>query len=164
MGKLIHGHALKSGFSAEYRAYWAMRNRCLNPNQARFKDYGARGITICNRWLIGVDSRSGFECFLADVGPKPSAAHSLERRDNNKGYDPENTRWATRIQQARNTRANHFVDVWGDLIPLALAIEKVAIVAADTVRMRLHRGWSVDDALFVPRGGKPGSADREPVI
>lgn len=164
MGKFIHGHAHKSGWSVEYRAYWAMRNRCLNPNQARFKDYGARGITVCDRWLNGEDGAIGFECFLKDVGPKPSPDHSLERRDNDLGYDPFNAHWSTRAAQARNTRANRIVDVWGEAVPLIEAIERVAVVSENSVRMRLHRGWDVEDALFVPKSGKPGSVDMEPVI
>lgn len=60
----------------EYRAWVAMKNRCLNPNQARFKDYGGRGIKICRRWL----GEHGFENFLADMGPKPSPAHSMDRK------------------------------------------------------------------------------------
>jgi hypothetical protein len=142
-----------------YRAYYAMRNRCLNPNQARFKDYGARGIGICDRWLHGEGGKTGFACFLEDVGPKPSPAHSLERSDNDRGYDPDNAAWGTRTEQARNTRGNRIVDVWGERVPLIVAIEKVAVVSRNAVAMRLHRGWSIEAALLTPKGSSASSVE-----
>lgn len=75
-----------------------MRNRCLNPRQRAFADYGARGITICPEWLT-------FAGFLADMGERPEG-HTLDRKDNNKGYTKDNCRWATRKQQNRNTRVS----------------------------------------------------------
>jgi hypothetical protein len=164
MARLVHGHTrrLRDGRrvdSPEYRSYAAMKNRCLNRRQARFSDYGGRGITICDRWLAGEGTRSGFECFLADLGPKPSRQHTLERLDNDRGYEPGNCRWATRGEQNRNTRATRTVDVRGEPVSLIQAIERHAVVSAVTVRMRLHRGWPVHDALLVPKGGKVGDAD-----
>ena len=163
MSQIKHGHTRRTATgrvnSPEWRAYQAMRTRCTNPNQLRFKDYGGRGIKVCDRWLFGEDGRSGFECFLADVGPKPDPTFTLDREKNDRGYEPGNVRWATRIQQARNTRASVRIDVCGTLICLAEAIERWAAVSDAAVRMRLHRGWSFEDALFVPLRGKPGDAD-----
>ena len=159
MGKNIHGHSQDGKTTAEYRAYYAMRNRCLNPNQARYKDYGGRGIGICDRWLTGEAGLTGFQCFFADMGLKPSAKHTLDRRDNDRGYGPDNCRWATPVEQARNMRTARLVDVCGVEVSLVEAVERWGAVSYDTASMRLHRGWCAEDALFVPRGGRPGDAD-----
>jgi hypothetical protein len=89
-----HGESRYS--SAEYQVWVAMRQRCLNRKCRAYGRYGGRGITICARWL------ESFEAFLADVGRKPSARHSLDRINNNGDYEPSNCRWATPAQQNRN--------------------------------------------------------------
>lgn len=84
--------------SPEYRAWGAIFQRCVNPKNKSFKNYGARGITICERWRT-------FENFLADMGPRPSKDHSIDRYpDNDDGYKPSNCRWATWDEQAANRR------------------------------------------------------------
>lgn len=75
----------------------AMIQRCTNPNDRRWKDYGGRGITVCQRW------RESFEAFYADMGPRPDGL-SIDRVNNDRGYSPQNCQWATREQQARNKR------------------------------------------------------------
>lgn len=80
-----------------YRIWRNMKSRCLNPNVAKYKDYGARGISICDRWL------NSFENFLEDMGEAP-INKSLDRINNNEGYNPENCRWGTPVQQANNQR------------------------------------------------------------
>ncbi len=77
-----------------------MRQRCSDPRHRAFKDYGARGIEVCERW------RDDFWAFFEDLGERPSPNHSLDRRDNNKGYDAANCRWATAVEQMNNTRTN----------------------------------------------------------
>jgi len=83
--------------SPEYRAWRAMHSRCENPNVRNYKDYGGRGITVDPKW-------NNFVTFLADVGRRPHPELSLDRINNDKGYFPGNTRWATRSQQRRNRR------------------------------------------------------------
>jgi hypothetical protein len=83
----------------EYEAWHQMKSRCLNSKDKRFKDYGGRGIAICERW------QNSYEMFLADMGRRPSPQHSLDRFPNNDGdYEPTNCRWATRSEQQQNKR------------------------------------------------------------
>ena len=84
-----------------------MLGRCGNPNDSAFKDYGGRGITVCDRW------KESFENFLADMGERPSLEYSIDRIDVNGNYTPENCRWATSKEQARNRRDNRALNGGG---------------------------------------------------
>jgi len=134
--------------SPEWRIYNAMKTRCLNPNSSRYKDYGGRGITICDRWLNGDGSLSGVECFIQDLGPRPSKKHSLDREDNDGNYAPGNCKWATVKEQNRNSRNNRMVTVKGQKMILIEAVERFSSAKYQTVVMRIHRGWSDEDAIL----------------
>lgn len=99
----------KHGFYyiTEYSTWYDMIHRCENANNKHFKDYGGRGISVCVRWKFS------FKNFLADMGPKPSIKHSLDRIDNNGNYESKNCRWATKKQQSRNTRTSIMITLNG---------------------------------------------------
>jgi hypothetical protein len=120
-----------------------MMQRCGNPNDKSFSRYGARGIRVCERWR-------SFENFLADMGPRPSPTHSIDRIDNALGYEPGNCRWATAAEQNANRR----------LRPPSehLVLARELGVAAETVKRRLAAGR--DPSLPMPRVPKCRSCGR----
>jgi hypothetical protein len=124
----------------EYNVWDAMIQRCTNPKHKKFKDYGARGITVCER-RRGPNSAAGrrrlpggFDNFLADMGPRPEgqkgklALYSIERIDNERGYEPGNVRWATQQEQAFNKRLRS---------DGKLTIEQVRAIRTDTRRTQI---------------------------
>lgn len=96
--------------SAENAAWRAAKKRCYNPKDSKFKDYGARGIHMCDEWL------HDFAAFYEHVGPRPSSKYSLDRKDVNGNYEPGNVRWATAEEQANNQRKTLKAVVNGELL------------------------------------------------
>ena len=129
--------------SPEWTAWVNMNQRCHQAAYRYYGEYGGRGITVCDDW------RNSFSSFLSDMGEKPSAAHSIDRIDNNGNYCPENCRWATRHEQARNTRRNRLLTLNGETMCLAEWVDRVGI-HQKTITGRLNRGWSDERALTTP--------------
>jgi len=147
---LRHGHSDRQGGerngarSPEYHSWIAMKDRCTNPSHRNFSNYGGRGVTICERWL------SSFENFLADMGPRPSPSHSLDRYPNRDGhYEPGNCRWATDIDQARNRRTNRILVVDGRSMPI-IAWAELSGLGYSTICERIRRGWPAERAVREP--------------
>lgn len=128
--------------SAEYNAWAAMIQRCHNPNNPNFKNYGGRGISVSDRW------RAGFSNFLHDMGVKPSSRHTLERVNNNEGYCAENCMWVTRKEQQKNTRSNRWITINGQRKTESdWAREKG--IHSTTISHRIARGMSESEAVLV---------------
>lgn len=121
-----------------------MINRCHNPKNPGFINYGARGIVVCDRW------RNSYEAFLEDMGRRPGPLFSIERIDNDRGYEPGNCKWATRTEQNRNTRQNVLLTAFGKTQCVTAWAEELGI-SAQLIRNRLRRrGWTVKAALTTP--------------
>ena len=145
-GKINYTHGETAGltYSPEYLAWSSMLSRCRDPRRIH---YAGRGIAVCERW-------QKFENFLADVGRRPSAQHSLDRIDVNGNYEPGNVRWATRTEQMNNTRTTRYVTAWGKKMPLRTAL-KMAAMPRETFYSRLKRGWNETAAIETPAGQLP---------
>jgi hypothetical protein len=124
----------------EYNAWINMRRRCINASHPQFKDYGGRGITVCDRWLHSFDS------FLEDMGLRPSPKHSIDRVNNDGPYSPSNCRWATQRAQMQNTRRSKLITVRGETACLTEWARRTGI-GVNTISERLRRGWSHERAV-----------------
>jgi hypothetical protein len=122
-----------------------MLTRCYNPNDSNFHKYGARGITVCERW------RASFHNFFEDMGPRPSPRHSIDRKDNAKGYSPDNCQWATPEEQLRNRRSCVRYEMDGESHILTDWCKRFN-ADFDLVRNRLKSGWPLKLALTSPVG------------
>jgi hypothetical protein len=126
--------------SKEYRAWQSMKDRCHNPRNPRFRDYGGRGIRVCEKW------RNDFSSFYKDVGHMPSAGYEADRKNNEGDYDPRNFRWATLKEQARNKRTSHNITYKNQTRTLAEWSEMMGI-SRSVLHYRLKKGWSVERVL-----------------
>lgn len=137
-----HGARIGQRWSKEYRAWNDMKSRCLNPNVIGYKNYGGRAITICERW------KNSFAAFSSDMGRAPKGA-SLDRRDNDKGYFPDNCRWGTAKEQTRNRRRTLSVSAFGEKKSLGEWIEdRRTVVPYETAYSRIFRlRWGAERAL-----------------
>ena len=160
----IHG---RNG-TLEWNSWRAMKERCFNPKADRYDRYGGRGITVCERWLE-------FAAFYADMGPRPSANSSIERKDNDPGYWcghcadciskgwEANCRWAAPVEQARNSDHVHELTFNGVTRCISEWAE-IARIDRRTIHTRLRDGWSIEDALTrPPRIWPPKSAPPQTV-
>lgn len=136
---------LKHGLTRSYihNIYQNMTRRCHSPKSDSYGEYGAKGITVCDRW------RENILNFIEDMGMPPTNKHSIDRIDNTKGYSKENCRWATSAEQARNKRTNRMYTVNGKTMCLHdWAREKN--ISATSITDRMKRGWSLERAINTP--------------
>lgn len=135
------------GVRRAFYTYTNMMTRCYNTNYRNFDWYGGRGIGVCDVWRFGDTERSGFIAFLDDMGVQPEGL-TIERKDNDAGYSPENCVWATRGTQARNRRTTRIIDTpWGRMC-VRDAAEKAGVAYATFIH-RLDRGYTIAEALVV---------------
>lgn len=141
--RVVHGHARRGSENAAYRIWIAMRTRCSPQAKGKSRRlYFLRGIRVCARW-------QSFEAFLADMGPRPSRDHSIERKDGNRDYEPANCVWALPRVQARNTRSNRMVPYGSKMVPLIVFCERIG-ASYGAVHARLRRGWTIDQIRSHP--------------
>jgi hypothetical protein len=133
--------AIRSPRLRTYRVFVAMHHRCENPKSPGYGNYGGRGIHVSPRW-------ASFETFLADMGFQPEGL-TLERENNNGNYEPNNCKWVTRTENARNTRKNRFVTLDGETRCIAEWAELTGL-RKETIIGRLNRGWPAELALKAP--------------
>jgi hypothetical protein len=127
-----------------YKAWYSMIRRCRDSNHPGFHNYGGRGISVCERW------KESFWNFNADMGVRPTRYHTIERIDNDGNYEPGNCRWATRKEQARNTRHNVMLTIEGETMCVAAWAERVGL-SSGALKYRLSQGWAHERAVFTPR-------------
>lgn len=137
-GKRNKTHGLAG--TPTYRAWQDMIQRCYNPNRKRYPLYGGRGITVCDEW------RASFDAFLRDMGETPSPLHSIDRIDNDNGYNADNCRWATRKEQARNTRRNIFLTHGGESLCISEWASRIGIPYS-ALYYRFRSGWPIEKML-----------------
>lgn len=121
-----------------------MVSRCSNSKHKAFKNYGGRGIRVCERWMT-------FQNFLTDMAPRP-AGHMLDRKNNDGDYEPSNCRWATRKEQNSNRRNCIYVDCDGERVTLKECCRRKALTYRPVVKRIQTLGWSVSDAISIPIG------------
>lgn len=162
--KIAHGDDLKSGYTSScgclqkestiarfkthgmtdtktYRAWEDMKKRCYKKNNKRYKTYGERGITVCDRW-------HNFNNFLNDMGICKEGL-SIERIDNNKGYEPGNCKWATFQEQMRNTTRTRNIEFNNKVQCLSAWATELGI-CPDTLSARLKYGWTIEKTMTTP--------------
>lgn len=140
-GQVTHGRSR----SPEYRVWHMMLQRCENPNSPNYAYYGGRGIKVCRAW-------HDFAIFFRDMGPRPSAAHQLDRKRNSRGYSKANCRWATRQTNQNNTRRNRYVRLEGVKVTLAEAV-RITGINRSTLMHRIRLGLIARTGLFAPVKG-----------
>lgn len=126
----------------EYKAWESMIRRCYNPKSGNFGNYGGRGISVCDRW------RKSASNFLEDMGLRPDG-FSIEIKNNNGNYEPDNCIWADKFKQARNRRDNHKISVGGRTLTV-MEWSLISNVRHDTILSRLRYGWDNQIAVFKP--------------
>lgn len=123
-----------------HRSWLKMRDRCLNPKHPHYDRYGGRGILICERW-------DNFENFFQDMGPRPDGL-TLDRKNSNKGYSPDNCKWSDMVEQNRNRTNSVTIDIDGVVMSVTEWSEQPGAAYRGKIYNRLERGWSGAAAVF----------------
>jgi hypothetical protein len=140
-----HPRDMRLGYNIDrltWRSWYSARYRCTNPKATNWPKYGGRGIRFCDRW-------QDFANFLADMGPRPSRGHSIDRRDANGHYEPANCRLATDLEQARNKRNTAVIEWRGEIVTLA-DLSRANNIKRNLLAQRLKAVWSLERALIPP--------------
>lgn len=162
-----HGYCRNRARAPEYKAWGSIRDRCDNPKCRSWPRYGGRGIKMCEGW-------QEFASFIRDMGERPSPRHSIDRIDNERGYDcghcddclrrnaAPNCRWATRFEQARNKRNNRRI-AFGGVTRTATEWGEITGISPGTIASRIAKGWTVERALTRrPNRGRNPDEPRRP--
>lgn len=146
--RLKHGATIRGEKRPRSYVSWAdMKARCKYPSNENYERYGGRGITVCERWI------DSYENFLEDMG-EPTKGLTLERKNNDGNYSPENCKWATDIEQVRNRRSNHNLTYNGETKCL-VEWSEILNINYNTLKTRINQaGWSVEQAFETPVKGK----------
>lgn len=129
--------------TSEYNAWLAMRDRCNNPKNSDYARYGGRGIKVCSEW------NNSFECFLADMGFKPTPSHTLDRENNDLGYNRENCRWVTQLEQCNNRSNNRAYEFSGGVYTLS-ELSRLTGIDRGTLLYRLNSSDDIEAAISKP--------------
>lgn len=149
---ITHGYTSrkKNGqVSSEYSIWSGMKARCNNPTNASYLKYGAKGIRVCGRWDSGEGDLSGFECFIADMGDRPTRGHSLDRIDSSKDYSPDNCKWSTHKEQQNNRCNNIMIRAFGEFDTVANWADRKGIKRT-VILNRIAAGWEPEKAMTHP--------------
>lgn len=146
--RVAQGHANRTHgkrHSRVYKIWLKVKDRCQNPKHVFFNMYGGRGISVCDRWLV-------FANFFADMGDVPDGC-SIERIDNDRGYEPGNCRWATSTEQSRNKRNNVFITHGGKTLCVSDWATELGI-PRPTIAGRMRAGWPIEQVLRTSQEGR----------
>jgi|ERR1700730_477973 len=154
----VRAPSLTVQFASEYASWSSMHARCTDPKHKNYKNYGARGITVCERW-------DSFQNFMLDMGKKPNPKFVIERDEVNGNYEPTNCRWISRKDQGRNKRNSVFVTYQGKKMLLIDLVEELGL-SRNAVYQRLKLGWTLAQAIALPLGsainrGRPRGSYRK---
>lgn len=155
--RVTHGHSDSKknenpiGYSC-YTRWQAMKRRCYSEADKRYKDYGGRGIRVCDRWL------HSYENFLSDMGLPPAIGYQIDRKDNDGDYEPGNCHWVSQSENSRNKRNSRFITAFGKTATLSEWAEETGI-KRETIARRLNSGLCAESALDT-KLKKPGATRR----
>lgn len=161
-GRTQHGHAVAKSKPQTYTAWTSMRQRCYNQLHKAYPSYGGRGIKICERWI------HSYTNFLTDMGEPTALGLTLERKDNNGDYTPDNCIWATTKEQNRNQRTRAWLDINGERKPVWQWAEETN-QPASTIYSRMRKGWTGQEVLYgrtrkPKRGRVPNMVRRQRIL